>query len=474
MELYILSNTVKHRFGDSFGRGTRLSLVGARGERVAFQAILPKPFHNAFAEADGEWDAEIFWERYVKLSASSSGLTTAGEYPDVMVDASRAEKFKDNTSERGEGVLWCFVTIPADAAGRHTVRLEVTADEGKAAVEAEIEVLDFCLPEQNGNVTSFAIREDMIKSADPGEFRKKYDELVEEHLHYRLSPTKLLPYGTWGIEEALSEARKRTADVRCAAYSLPYKTFREDTIYEKEQECLDTDYLRKLLTAFAENSTDECDLLKKANFYITFIDEPAPERFHSVRRVYREIHDLKREVAKSVDFTGRRGVENSLLTLDNIVTVFNKEPIYGEVDTWCRRIGDILSPNTSMRKKAPRVGKKELVVRVRGAQNAFSQSAYGQPHARQPLRKLAEVFVRYFGQSVLGDQPYEKIRRKSPGIYRLRRFEGNASLSGRLWGRTALLYGDKIRRAASVASAVQPVSRFAGIRIFYAYRTRRP
>ena len=50
MELYILSNTVKHRFGDSFGRGTRLSLVGARGERVAFQAILPKPFHNAFAE----------------------------------------------------------------------------------------------------------------------------------------------------------------------------------------------------------------------------------------------------------------------------------------------------------------------------------------------------------------------------------------------------------------------------------------
>ena len=157
MELYILSNTVKHRFGDSFGRGTRLSLVGARGERVAFQAILPKPFHNAFAEADGEWDAEIFWERYVKLSASSSGLTTAGEYPDVMVDASRAEKFKDNTSERGEGVLWCFVTIPADAAGRHTVRLEVTADEGKAAVEAEIEVLDFCLPEQNGNVTSLSL-----------------------------------------------------------------------------------------------------------------------------------------------------------------------------------------------------------------------------------------------------------------------------------------------------------------------------
>ena len=359
MELYILSNTVKHRFGDSFGRGTRLSLVGARGERVAFQAILPKPFHNAFAEADGEWDAEIFWERYVKLSASSSGLTTAGEYPDVMVDASRAEKFKDNTSERGEGVLWCFVTIPADAAGRHTVRLEVTADEGKAAVEAEIEVLDFCLPEQNGNVTSFAIREDMIKSADPGEFRKKYDELVEEHLHYRLSPTKLLPYGTWGIEEALSEARKRTADVRCAAYSLPYKTFREDTIYEKEQECLDTDYLRKLLTAFAENSTDECDLLKKANFYITFIDEPAPERFHSVRRVYREIHDLKREVAKSVDFTGRRGVENSLLTLDNIVTVFNKEPIYGEVDTWCPTYWGYFKPEYVYEEKKLRgLGKK--------------------------------------------------------------------------------------------------------------------
>ena len=103
MELYILSNTVKHRFGDSFGRGTRLSLVGARGERVAFQAILPKPFHNAFAEADGEWDAEIFWERYVKLSASSSGVTAEREYPDVMVDASRAEKFRNYPCGRGGG-----------------------------------------------------------------------------------------------------------------------------------------------------------------------------------------------------------------------------------------------------------------------------------------------------------------------------------------------------------------------------------
>lgn len=64
-------------------------------------------------------------------------------------------------------------------------------------------------------------------------------------------------------------------------------------------------------------------------------------------------------MAKSVDFTGRRGVENSLLTLDNIVTVFNKEPIYGEVDTWCPTYWGYFKPEYVYEEKKLRgLGKK--------------------------------------------------------------------------------------------------------------------
>ena len=335
MQFYILPNTVKHKFGDPIPRQTRICLVGAKGERVAFQAILPQAFPCVKLTSDGTWKTQIFWEKYVDVAQPSSQLTAAGKYPDVMVETGLAEARGENSSECGEGLIWCFADIPATAEpGRYTLTLTAEADGERAFVQAEIEVMDFSLPIRNGNVTSFAIREDMIRGKG-AIWRAKYEALVEEHLKYRLSPTKLVPYGQWEQADVLAAAKKMTADDRCAAYSLPYKSFLEDTIYEKGQECLDVTYLTEVLTLLAENSTDECNLLKKANFYITFIDEPTPEKFHSVRRVYREIYEAKREVAKAVDFSDRREVENSLLTLDNIVTVFQKEPIYGEVDTWC-------------------------------------------------------------------------------------------------------------------------------------------
>ena len=42
-----------------------------------------------------------------------------------------------------------------------------------------------------------------------------------------------------------------------------------------------------------------------------------------------------REVSAACDFTGKEKVRASLNALPNVVTVFNKEPIYGQVDTWC-------------------------------------------------------------------------------------------------------------------------------------------
>ena len=58
MQFYILPNTVKHKFGDPIPRQTRICLVGAKGERVAFQAILPQAFPCVKLTADGTWKTQ--------------------------------------------------------------------------------------------------------------------------------------------------------------------------------------------------------------------------------------------------------------------------------------------------------------------------------------------------------------------------------------------------------------------------------
>ena len=115
MQFYILPNTVKHKFGDPIPRQTRICLVGAKGERVAFQAILPQAFPCVKLTADGTWKTQIFWEKYVDVAQPSSQLTAAGKYPDVMVETGLAEARGENSSECGEGLIWCFADIPATA-----------------------------------------------------------------------------------------------------------------------------------------------------------------------------------------------------------------------------------------------------------------------------------------------------------------------------------------------------------------------
>ncbi len=339
MQVYILHNTEKHVFGTAYDKRKSLSLVGAKGERVAFQAIVADKCKNVTVKAESELSTEIFFEKYLPLKVASGPNAVKAEslVPDPLVDEKRATKFGDNSSERGELLIWCFADIPCDAEKTHyTVKLTVTADEGQDTVGASISVMDFCMPSASGNVTSFLTRDDMINADSDDERLRKNDELIELGLKYGCSPTRIVPIGVLDFDKIIARMKKHTQDKRCTAYSVPYKVKREtDPVTGKDLECLDVAYLKELFLEMAKVSTDECDLFAKANVYVGFTDEPVPENFFRVRRVYREIHDIKREVAKEHDFSDKRGVEYSLLTMDNIVTVFDKEPIYGEVDTWC-------------------------------------------------------------------------------------------------------------------------------------------
>ena len=336
MQAFILPNTEKHVLGAAFDERKEISLVGARGERIAFQVFVTKA-HNVHVHAD--YDTEVFSELYIPVTVPS-GPCPQPEHekpvyvPDPILEFERAVEAGENN---GELLLWCFVDISRDETRRtFDVTLTVSADEGRDEVTAHVTVFDFELPKENRNVTAFVTRGDMIDAKDEAERLKKFDALVDFGLQYGCSPSNIVPEGVFDLPTVLERIEKYARDPRCASFSLPYRTTKEiDPVSEKEIECLDTAYLCELYTAMANASTNECNLFRKANMYVGFIDEPTPENFFRVRRVYREIHDLKREIAKSCDFSHKREVEAALLTMDNIVTVFNKEPIYGEVDTWC-------------------------------------------------------------------------------------------------------------------------------------------
>ena len=336
MNLSIISSTVKHIQGEPVYIKKNLKMVGAKGERIAFQVVLLGEYHNVSVSVVSEYHTEIFWEKYVTIDNPSSGLNRKGKYPDIMLDLTTAEQFGENSSETEDGILWCFVDIPEELNEKQfQIKLNVKADEGEDYVIAEVEVFDFCLPKENHNRTLFLIRSDMIKGNTTSEIEGKYYLLSDELLKYRLSPGRPIPEFVNDTDKIVEQIKKLVHDDRCAAYAIPYTYYREDTIYEKGQPCLDIEMLKRLLILLIEQSSDEDNLLNKACFYIGFIDEPEPKNFHRVIRVCREIYDLKRELVRIIDFSSKRDVERSLLTMDNIVTSFIKEPLYGAVDTWC-------------------------------------------------------------------------------------------------------------------------------------------
>ena len=337
LTIRFLSSSHKLKKGESFAHLPEPRLAAARGETLCFQAVLTSG-EDETVFVSGAPACEIFWERYVTIPQPSCSYYEAGDYPDVLVDNASAEKFGENVLRANEA-QFLFIQVPVPRFyGKKTLSFTLNV-KGKAAASAKIsaEIYPFALPEQVHAASSFAVRDDMIFGTQEEKY-EKYDGIYQELLKYRVAAASVaLPFSERAedIPYLVERYKKAAADDKVPSYSINYTTRREDTIFQKNQEVLDKKFLKDILTAMAEASTAELDLFKKAYFYITFIDEPTPERFHSVTRVYDEYYKILREVSAECDFTGKENVRASLNALPNVVTVFNKEPIYGQVDTWC-------------------------------------------------------------------------------------------------------------------------------------------
>lgn len=321
-----------------------LSLYAAKNERVSFQFIVKaeKDFTLEDYSVSLDVRSELFFEKYFHIEKASNQFLSAGDYPDPMVPLALAKQQGLNIVKAFEEQAFLVeLYIPEHFdSGKYAARLTLTTTEGIEEIPFEIMIFDFALPKQNHCKTLFSTFKDcdwlVGTTEEKYEQYKAYYEMLAD---YRVSgtylPTRSIEIDNATIEDCVEAAKKYIEDDRVACYALCYKTAKE-TIDGKEFAVLDKEYFKKLLIALVNESTNERNLLKNAVLYFaTITDEPTPERFPQIRRAYTDVYDIKREVANELDFSQKREVEASLLTMDNVITTFIKEPIYGAVDAWC-------------------------------------------------------------------------------------------------------------------------------------------
>ena len=319
-----------------------LVLFGAKNERISFQFLIKsdKKIYLEDYSVSLKVKTELFVEKYFYIEKPSNKLLSEGDYPDPMLPFALAKQQGMNDID-GEQAFLLELYIPATfKAGKYNEILTLTTTEGIQEIPFELTIFDFALPEQNNCKTLFAI----FKDGDwlHGTMEEKYEQYCSYYdmlANYRISgtylPTRSIGLNDATIEDCVEAAKKYVDDNRVACYALCYKE-KKAMVDGMEMSVLDKEYLKNLLIALVNESTNQRNLLKNAVLYFaTYTDEPIPERFPVIRNNYKEVYDLKREVANELDFSEKREVEASLLMMDNIITTFFKEPIYGAVDTWC-------------------------------------------------------------------------------------------------------------------------------------------
>ena len=336
-------------------------LRGARGERVTFGLILKSDRAGMakLAVNAGGNKTRVYFETFVNVTEPTRYDFKKGEYADGLLELPRAEKLGLTDLEPNKTYAFLVaVDIPSDGKNFNVVA-SVTQNCRSETVTVEVKPYDFDMPTVNHSKTCYMIWRDCHRIlGTQAEQDEKYAGLSEMLLDFRVSPY-IIPYSWESVDRFIEKAKEYAADPRVGAYSITYRTKREKTIYDDNQEVIDVDYMRATLRAMVENSTDELNLFKKAYIHYTFIDEPTPATYHAVKRCHDETYDLIREVGETYDFTDKPEVERYLLNLCDIVTAWCNAKLYSNVDTYCAFFdADILPEFVYEAKKLASLGRK--------------------------------------------------------------------------------------------------------------------
>lgn len=400
LEIFAVSNGINIIRGSKPEGGISV-LRGARGERVTFQ-VVAKSDEKGKTELSVRADdnkTRVYYETFVNITKPTRFDFKKGEYADGLLDLARAEKFGLTDFKPNKTYVFLVaVDIPADGE-KFDVIVSAEQNGKRAETVVTVEPYAFDMPTVNHSKTCYMIWRDCNRIlGTQKEQDEKYCAMSEMLLDFRVSPY-VIPYSWESVDKFIEKAKEYAADNRVGAYSVTYRTKREKTIYDDNQEVIDVDYLRATLRAMVENSTDELNLFKKAYIHYTFIDEPTPENYYKVKRCHDETYDIIRETAEIYDFSDKTEVERSLLTLCDIVTAWCNEKLYSNVDTYCSFFNaDILPEYVYETKKLAALGRKRWWYGCDAPKNPFPNH-----HTDSPLvDSRIEPWMRFY-RGIEGD-----------------------------------------------------------------------
>ena len=297
---------------------------------------------------------EIYAERYIEVTQSTSGNTYFGWYADALVPIKKYAAKRDNKIKKGNNQgIWINLNVPVDAVpGTYKGNGTLTLDDETIDVPMTVNIYNIDMPEEVHAVTSFRIDEGMIPV---GEGKAVTPELAENYYNFvvskRVTPRDLPGYSgvaqKYPANDFARDCVKYAKDGKVSAYALPYTRTKID-IKGVETTVVEYNYCVEILTALAlknvelrQAGDDTIDLFKKAHYYLGSVtDEPDIDRYDQVRECDQRITNAKFAVANSGILDDYPDLKESLFKVCNVVTVKITETLYGTddkggVQTWC-------------------------------------------------------------------------------------------------------------------------------------------
>ena len=291
---------------------------------------------------------DVFAERYIEVTQSTSGNTYIGWYADALVPIKNYAAKRENKIKSGlnQGI-WINLNVPKDAVpGKYTGKSQLILDDETFEVPMTVNIYNIDMPDEVHAVTSYWIDVSMISV---GEGKPVTEELIETYYEFALSK-RTTPRNFPGFTSvnrrydavAFAEAAVKYAkDGRVSSYALPYVG---------ADHIVDYDYCEEVLTALAEKNVEliqageDIDLFKKAHYYLgSLVDEPTTTLYPQVRECDLRIQRAKMKVASSDLLKDYPKIRESLLKVENVITSKITEQLYGTdevggVQTWCPTI----------------------------------------------------------------------------------------------------------------------------------------
>lgn len=331
-----------------------LDYAGAKNEYESMQLMIhPKQKVSSYSlqasdlvcgeNKIGKENVEIYHLYYTELKRHSSGTQNKedwplGWYPDALVPQDASVAAGENVIGKNQNKgLWITIYVPKDTpAGVYTGSFTLTVDEYTQTIPVTYEVYGFTVPDDSHVKTPFSNTQSwMVGELDTT------DEMVytyaEFFANYRVSTSNFPSWGNLTNEEFVDWAKKYTKLQGYTSYNLqlPYMTCSKenfpldpngqsygantDDSINYEMYATEPSAFKEMIRALVENSTPDCNLLKKAFIYYGSLDEAhASGRQKNLKYISMQTTDLLIMVAK--EYTQQQ-LETYGVTYEDIVGV---------------------------------------------------------------------------------------------------------------------------------------------------------